>query len=165
MTGNSEDRSRFGTIGVTADGRSFVRFERHLPQSVEQVWAAITEPEQYASWFPGLRFEPREGGLFRMNFDGDCDGPAHVEGTVRVWDPPHTLQLGATRWELSRLPGGGCRLVFTDVLVFDGRRSEGEITNAVLGGWHRYVDRLEDAAAGRPVDPTRPEPDYASLPG
>lgn len=165
MTGASESNPRFGTVGVNPDGRSFVRFERRLPQSVEQVWAAITEPEQYARWFPGFSFEPHQGGTFRMNFAGDCDGSAHVEGTVLVWDPPHVLQLGTMRWELTRLNGGGCQLVFTDVLVFDGQRSERDITDAVLGGWHRYVDLLEDAAAGRPVDLKQPEPDYASLRG
>ena len=162
MTSAKEDRSRFGTVGVMPDGRSFVRFERRLPQTVEQVWAAISEPAQRAHWFPGLDFEPRKGGVFRMNFDGDCDGPAHVEGTVLVWEPPYVLQLGTMRWALSRTTDGGCRLVFTDILVFDGRRDEQDITHAVLGGWHRYVDRLEDAAAGRPVDLAQPEPDYAA---
>ena len=153
--------SRSGTAGKWADGRSFVRFERYLAQSVEQVWAAITEPVQLAQWFPGLEFERRRGGAFRMTFAGECDGPAQVEGEVVAYDPPNVLQLGTMRWELSSTPDGACMLVFTDVLVFDGPRSEARVTDSVLGGWHRYLDLLEDAAAGRPVDLSRPEPDYA----
>jgi uncharacterized protein YndB with AHSA1/START domain len=154
---------RYGTVGRAPDGRSFVRFERHLPQSVDRIWAAISEPDQLAAWFPGLRFEAREGGTFEIRFDGECDGAAHVTGRVMAYEPPTLLQLGTMRWELTALPGGGCRLVFTDLLVFEGPRSEKEITHSVLGGWHRYLDMLEDAAAGRVVDAHRPEPDYARV--
>lgn len=158
----TQETSRFGTVHLLADGRSCVRFERDLPHPVERVWAAITDPAQLLRWFPGLSFEPRTGGSFRIHFDGECEGPGHLEGTVVTYDPPNVLQLGTIRWELSRSSGGGCRLVFTDVLVFDGERSRQAVTHSVLGGWHQYLDRLEEAAAGRPVDLTQPEPDYAA---
>ena len=37
-----------------------------------------------------------------------------------------------------------------------------EIANAVLGGWHRYLDLLEQSLSGTP-DLDTMEPDYAQL--
>ena len=155
-----EDDSRYGTVHQMADGRVQVRFERQLPYAIETVWAALTEQDQLDAWIPGLRFEPRAGGSYQIWFGGDCEGPAHVRGTVAAFEPPRVLQLGTIRWELTET-ADGCALVFTDVLVFEGERTRKQIADAVLGGWHRYLDMLEDALAGRPVEPDLPEPDYS----
>jgi len=164
MTEAAIATDRLGTVGKMSDGRSFVRFERHLPYGVEQVWSAITTPEQLASWFPGFSLELKTGGSFQIWFDGDCEGPAHVSGTVTECDPPRTLQCGSMRWELTADGTGGCVLVFTDVLNFEGARSEDEIILSVLGGWHFYMDRLEEAVAGGPIHLERSEPDYSKYP-
>jgi uncharacterized protein YndB with AHSA1/START domain len=156
-----DDADRFGTIHHLPDGRVQVRFERRLPHSVETVWAALTEQEQLDAWMPGVRFEAREGGTYEIWFGGECEGPAHVSGLVAAYQPPNVLQLGTIRWELSATEDG-CLLKFSDVLVFEGPRSRGDISNAVLGGWHHYLDRLEEALAGRPVQHDQPEPDYAA---
>ena len=156
----SANDSRYGTVHQLSDGRVQVRFERLLPYAIEKVWAALTEPDQLDAWIPGLQFEARAGGSYKIWFGGDCEGPAHVSGTVAVFDPPNVLQLGTIRWELSET-SEGCRLVFSDVLVFAGERSRKEVADAVLGGWHRYLDMFEDALAGRPVEPDLPEPDYS----
>lgn len=163
MNGQTElDPDRYGSVGKLDDGRTMVRFERHLPYNIEQVWSAITEPAELERWFPGLTFEPRSGATYEIWFGGDCEGPAHVSGAVVAYDPPNELQLGTIRWQLSREPGG-CLLVFTDVLHFDGLRTEQEFAHSVLGGWHRYLDLLEEALTGGPVDLDRPEPDYSVL--
>ena len=154
------EESRFGTVHELPDGQVQVRFERLLPYSVDTVWAALTEQEQLDAWIPGLQFEAKEGGTYQIWFGGDCEGPAHVSGTVTAFDPPNVLALGTIRWELSET-ADGCRLLFSDVLVFEGERSRKQIADAVLGGWHRYLDMLEDALAGRPVEPDLPEPDYS----
>ncbi len=158
---SEQEENRYGTVHHMPDGRVQVRFERRLPYAVETVWAALTVQEQLDAWMPGVRFEPRQGGTYEIWFGGDCDGPAHVSGAVAAFEPPHVLQLGTIRWELSEAEDG-CLLKFSDVLVFEGPRSQADITNAVLGGWHNYLDLLEDALAGRPVDHQQPEPDYAA---
>lgn len=152
---------RFGTVHKLEGGRTSVRFERALPYPVATVWDALTDQAQLDVWMPGVRFERRQGGSFEIWFGGECEGPGHVSGTVEAYDPPNVLQLGTIRWELNETPSG-CLLVFTDVLVFQQGRSDAEITNSVLGGWHNYLDMLEDALAGRAVDADQPEPDYAS---
>jgi len=154
--------SKFGAVGKLDDGRTFVQFERHLAHSVEKVWLAITDPEQLARWFPGIELEREQGGSFNIWFGGECEGPAHVSGTVTEFDPPRLLQCGSMRWELTSA-GSGCVLRFSDILHFEGPRSEAELTNSVLGGWHHYLDRLEGALDGVYVDPEQPEVDYSKV--
>ncbi len=154
--------TNYGAVIKLADGRTQVRFERQLPHSIDKVWAAITDPEQLAVWFPGLRLELRQGGTFEIWFSDDCEGPAHVSGIVSQYDPPRLLECGTMRFELRPL-GSNCLLQFTDVLVPTGSRSAADITDSVLGGWHKFLDMLEDALAGRKVAVDQPEPDYAKL--
>jgi len=136
---------RLGRVGKTDSGEVFVQFVRLLPYSPEQVWRAITEADSLAAWFPGFQLEHRQGGKFSIWFGGDCDGPAHVDGTVTAYDPPNELWCGSMRWQLAATDEG-CRLTFTDIVRFkQDRRSDFEITNSVLAGWHFYLDQLEDS--------------------
>ena len=153
---------RLGTVGRQDDGTTFVRFERQLAFPVDTVWRAITDPDRLAAWFPGFAFEPEAGGRYTIHFGGDCEGPADVAGPVVAYDPPNVLQCGTIRWELEAA-GAGCRLAFSDVLQFQDGRSKAAIANAVLGGWHRYLDLLEQSLSGAP-DLGTPEPDYSRLP-
>ena len=152
---------RLGAVDRLGDGRTFVRFERRLAEAVDSVWRAITDPDRLATWFPGFAFEPERGGRYTIRFGGDCEGPADVEGTVVEYDPPNVLQCGTVRWELEAA-GSACLLTFSDVLHFQDGRSETEIANSVLGGWHRYLDLLEQSLTGTP-DLDTPEPGYSKL--
>ena len=49
------------------------------------------------------------------------------------------------------------------VLSAKGPRSDREIINSVLGGWHRFLDAFEEALAGDVVDHDKPELDYAKI--
>jgi uncharacterized protein YndB with AHSA1/START domain len=102
------------------DGRPAVRFRREIARPAERVWAAITNPDDLAHWFPSkVRMEPKAGGT--IEFYGDPNLPEAVStGTVLVFDPPTTL---AFSWLASELhfriePAGegGCVLTLTDVL-------------------------------------------------
>ena len=66
------------------------------------------------------------------------------------------------RFEL-KADGLGCVLKFTDILRFQGPRSTTEVTNSVLGGWHRFLDALEASLAGNAVDHEKPELDYSTI--
>ncbi len=154
--------SKYGIAGTLDDGRRYVRFVRHVPFPVETVWAALTEPDRLADWFPGLTLDAREGGRFEIRFREDCDGEAHVTGAVTACSPPNLLAMGTLRWELAA-DGAGCRLTLTDIVVFDGR-DETDGTNAVLAGWHKYLDSLERFLGGGKGDPRNDaEVDYRRL--
>ena len=155
--------SKLGSVGTLDDGRKYVLFKRRLPHSIETVWAAITDPEQLANWFPGIHLECLEGGEFEIWFSEECEGPAHVSGVVGTYDPPNVLAMGTMRWELAA-EGEGCVVTFTDILAFGDSRSKTEFTNSVLGGWHKYLDTLEYALVGGSGDPrTEPEFDYSTI--
>lgn len=157
----------YGTVCALPDGRPGVRFERLLAHAPGEVWAAIADAERRAVWAPGIRFEPRADGRFEIWFGDHCEGPAHVAGTLAAFAPERLLQLGTIRFELAAVPaasgGQGCRLRFSDVLAYDGKRSKRAFENAVLGGWHQFLDRLEIyLAEGRSALDLR-EPDYAAI--
>jgi uncharacterized protein YndB with AHSA1/START domain len=78
------------------------RIERQmtLPAAREEVWAAITEPEQISKWFgTETELELRAGGegVFRWN-------DAEVRVTVEEVSPPSRFSY---RWEPSQTPSGG----------------------------------------------------------
>lgn len=157
-------QSKLGTVRVLDDGRKFVHFARHLPDSIAKVWVAISDPEQLADWFPGFKLERRVGGRFDIWFGEQCEGPAHVSGTVTRYEPPKVLECGTMRFELEA-DGPACKLTFTDILHYEGPLSEAEVINSVLGGWHKYLDVLEFALGGGQDDPrSEPEFDYSSVP-
>lgn len=160
---DSNAASKLGSLGTLEDGRKYVLFKRHLPHSIEKVWAAITEPDRLADWFPGLKLEHRVGGKFEIWFSEQCEGPAHVTGTVTRYEPPHVLECGTMRFELEA-KGSECSLTFSDILHYEGPRSESEVINSVLGGWHKYLDMLEFAMTGGKGDPRdEPEFDYSKI--
>jgi len=154
---------RLGTVGKLDDGRRYVHFKRHFNHPIETVWAAITDPNELAQWFPGFRAELRQGGEFKIWFGDGCDGPAHVTGTVTRYEPPNVFECGNMRYELEPTDNG-CLLTFTDILVFTPPRSDEDIMNAVLGGWHKFLDLLDYQLHGGEVDPKHePEPDYRRI--
>jgi uncharacterized protein YndB with AHSA1/START domain len=52
-----------------------------LPQPLERVWAALTDPEQLGSWFPDrVELDVRPGGVGTFSFD--MDEGEHVAAVV-----------------------------------------------------------------------------------
>jgi uncharacterized protein YndB with AHSA1/START domain len=37
---------------IRAGARPILRFERHLPKPIEEVWRAVTDPTEMRAWFP-----------------------------------------------------------------------------------------------------------------
>lgn len=125
-----------------------VRFERHYPRPVETVWSALTDPARLADWMGASHVEPHVGGRFDMM----VDGPHPMTGRVRVWDPPHVLELSwsnthapdsVIRYELAR-DAGGTRLIFTH------QGMPYENSALMLPGWHDYLAHLGYVLTGRP---------------
>ena len=158
------DDASYGSVRNLPDGRPGVLFERLLAHAAADVWSAIADAERRAVWVPGIRFEPRANGRFEIWFGDSCEGPAHLDGTVAAFEPERLLQLGTIRFELTPVPaagGEGCLLRFSDVLAYDGKRSKRAFENAVLGGWHQFLDRLEIYLAEGRSAFDLPEPNYA----
>ena len=137
------DRGTF----VEHDGRPAVRFERTYRQSVERLWAAITEPDDLSHWFPStMVLEPRVGG--KVEFSGDPNvGP--MTGEVLEYDPPRRL---AFTWGNDELhfalaqAGDGC--VLTLINVLEARDTAAR--NAA--GWHVCLAELTKRVDGGVAD-------------
>ena len=152
---------RLGEVQCRAD-RHLVVFQRRLGHTPARVWAAITEPTERAVWVPGIQFEPVPNGRFDIWFADECEGPAHASGRLAVFEPTRILQLGSMRFELTP-NAGGCLLEFSDVLWFDDSRSRFDFANAVLAGWHRFLDTLEIWLDEGVSALDLPEPDYSAV--
>lgn len=76
---------------INTDEKPLLRFERFLPRPVQEVWRAVTDPDEMRTWFPTRieidRWEP--GAILTHHFDGQSLPP--VPGSVLECSEPHRL--------------------------------------------------------------------------
>lgn len=111
-----------GTLSAR-NGRYVLRFERHLPHPADQVWQALTEPDALRHWFP-------------QEVDGDMSAGGK-------------LTFSFAKGENVPDGEGGCRLIFTDTIIEQGKAARDG------AGWHVCLDMLGawlDGAAPPPPD-------------
>ena len=142
-----------GTLERTADG-GVIRFERHLPYPIRDVWDAITDPARLADWWlpfdADITVDLREGG--QMVFVGRGDEPVTMTFTILRVEPPmlleHTHADAASymRWELEPVDTG-CVLRLSHFVT----DPDAAIGNCYVVGLHTSLARLAPCLAGRPV--------------
>jgi uncharacterized protein YndB with AHSA1/START domain len=133
------------------DGQHVLIQQRTFRARIEDVWAAVTEPERLARWIGTWEGDPTSGSVtWRMLFEGDDPGDAM---TIRICEPPHRLhvtsQVGVEQWQFD------LDLTYDDgvtTLRFSQPGIDPEQVGAIAPGWDYYLDRLVDAETG--VDPS-----------
>jgi uncharacterized protein YndB with AHSA1/START domain len=145
------DSSYDGMLERTADG-GVIRFERHLPYPIGDVWDSITNPARLADWWlpfdADITVDLREGG--QMVFAARGDEP--MTFTITRVEPPmlleHTHADAASymRWELEPTDAG-CVLRLSHFVT----DTAGAIDNCYVVGLHTSLARLAPCLAGRPV--------------
>ena len=149
----SPSASYDGTMDRTPDG-GVIRFQRHLPFSVRDVWAAITDPLRLADWWlpfdADITVDLREGG--QMVFAGRGDEPFTMTFTIVRVEAPMLLEHthadpdSLMRWELEPVDDG-CVLrlshFVTDVAT--------AIDKCYVVGLHTSLARLVPCLQGQPV--------------
>jgi uncharacterized protein YndB with AHSA1/START domain len=129
-------------------GDAYVLIERSFHAPVEDVWAAVTEPERLARWIGTWSGDPASGVVqFRMTAEGEDIEAEPV--TVHECDPPRRLALS---W-VSGPPASGVWEVELDLTEEAGRttltfaqRVPDTATGRDVGpGWEYYLDRLVTA--------------------
>ena len=138
----------YGTIETRDDGRYVLRYERALTHPIDQVWAALTDPDRLEEWWARAEVELSEGGRARLEW---LNGDAVAEGRITRLDPLRAIEFdtdihGRQLLEL-RPDGDGTRLTLTDTAELPD-----DHLASVRAGWHSHIDFLDDALDGRPVD-------------
>jgi uncharacterized protein YndB with AHSA1/START domain len=143
-----------GTLAVSGE-IAVIAFERRLHHPVEAVWAALTQPQQFAAWLGPGALEPRVGGQVSIH-TGPEDRPEAqpaMSGKVLAWEPPTVLEyewaqpglaVSVVRYELEADAG-------ETILKLTHRRSVSPGATGGRAGWHAYLDRLAAHLEGQPV--------------
>jgi uncharacterized protein YndB with AHSA1/START domain len=71
------------------DGSGTVHVEDVYDTAIEDLWAAVTEPERLARWLAEVSGDLRVGGTFAARFTSSWEGPGRVE----VCEQPRRLLL------------------------------------------------------------------------
>jgi uncharacterized protein YndB with AHSA1/START domain len=129
------------------DGQHVLVQTREFRAPIEDVWAAVTEPDRLARWIGTWEGDPASGSVqFRMVFEGDHPGETM---TIRACEPPHRLHMtshfGDQVWllELDLTHADG-----VTTLTFSQPGITAEQVGDVGPGWDYYLDRLVDVETG-----------------
>ena len=154
-----KSHDEFGYAGaVVEEGeRATLVFRRRLAHPPEEVWKALTDPEELSKWYMSkATIEGREGGLVDL-----IAGLSriHVTGRILTWDPPNVFEHewkveprpelksgedAVIRWEL-RGDGEGT------ILHLQHRRLNRMTALGFAPGTHAYLDRLEAQLSDQPL--------------
>ena len=145
-----------GTLTFDGDYATMT-FTRRLAHPPEDVWSAITDPEELKGWY--LTSATITGGR-----DGSIDfvtGPAelHVTGRILSWDPPHLFEH---EWKVAprpELPSGEDSIVRWELardghetlITFTFRKLTRATAMNFASGMHAFLDRLEAQLDGKSV--------------
>jgi len=150
--GDPRDPRDLGTVESSGTAHR-LRFERHLSHPVEDVWAAVTEPDRMARWLAASVVEPCVGGAVELRWLNTEDGgePVTARGRVTAWEPPRVVEYdtdvhGRLRFELTPAQDG-TRLVFTVEITMP---PEHLLKN--VAGWHVHLEHLDDVLDGASID-------------
>jgi uncharacterized protein YndB with AHSA1/START domain len=144
VTSEALQADDFGTLDRSGDVPR-LRYERRLGHPPEKVWAALTEPEQLAAWFPTTIEGERAAGA-RLQFAFEQVKIDPMQGEMLRFEPPSLLEFSwgsdTLRFELSR-DGDATVLVFTVGLEELGKAARDG------AGWHTSLDQLVAELAGQ----------------
>jgi uncharacterized protein YndB with AHSA1/START domain len=151
-----------GLLQVDRENAS-VEFRRLLRHPIEEVWKAITDPEQLEQWFMvKVSRDPATGRIEMWHATG-----VRATGQLLQWDPPRVYEYewsvapgsalpdgeeSVVRFELSSVPEG-------TLLVLTHRKLTRRTAQVFARGLKTYLDRLSALVDGTPL------PDAAWLTG
>jgi uncharacterized protein YndB with AHSA1/START domain len=124
-----------------------LHLDRIFEAPIDDVWAAITEPERLARWLGTWRGDPASGRvMFAMTFE---EGDSEQEMEIRECTPPHRLAVtshaGPYTWhldaDLSESDG-------VTTLSFSQPGVEADDLPSIGPGWEYYLDRLVASETG-----------------
>lgn len=124
---------------------------RALPVSLEELWAAVTDPDRVARWYGTWTGEPSSGRVDVVMTAEAGDEPEPV--LIRRCDPPRklavTLGTAADAWRVDLDLEEGPEAA---VLRLTHRYPAAGEIESIGPGWEYYLDRLVAAESGGSPD-------------
>jgi uncharacterized protein YndB with AHSA1/START domain len=132
---------------------SAIEREIRVEARPETIFPFFTDPELFGRWSGVATLDPRPGGIFRTDIDGE-----HIaRGEYIAVDPPHSVTFtwgweaedspvppGSSTVHVTLTPDGDhtiVRLVHSDLPAGESAASHGV-------GWEHYLERLRVVGAG-----------------
>ena len=134
------------------DGSPYVVMTRDLRAPVEDVWAAVTEPERLARWIGTWTGDPASGMVqFQMLYEGD--GVPPEEFHIDECDEPRRLAITTVSSYEDQVVTWQLELDLVEVdgvttLTFAQSVPDPAMAHGVGPGWDYYLDRLVAAETG-----------------
>jgi uncharacterized protein YndB with AHSA1/START domain len=156
-----------GTLVALDERRGTVRMEDVFDTDIDDLWAALTEPERLLRWIGTVTGDLRPGGTIHARFTSTWEGPGRIE----ICEAPRRLLL-------TMEPGSPDETVTEAVLTSSGDQTRLVIEERGLSlkvlyqhgaGWHAHVEDLRSYLDGRvPADWKKRwselKPTYENLP-
>jgi uncharacterized protein YndB with AHSA1/START domain len=158
MTSNADAGDRILGSLRSADGVGVVSIEDRYDTGIEDLWAAITDPDRLARWHSQVEGDLRPGGAFRMYLEAD-----DIESTGRVdeCEPPRRLLVTTRETDESYRKGQGAPPF--DATIEVTLTADGDQTILVLevkgmpldkiafygAGWQIHAENLAAYLSGR----------------
>lgn len=144
-----------------------IDFSRRYPTTVDDLWAAVTEPERVRRWLGPLYGDLRVGGRYELRMGDDVEDSAeNARGEVLECEPPSRLVVTwvfpserETRVEVRVRPDesgtahADAHGEAWSVLELVHTGLSDEAARGYGGGWHACLDQLDDHVAGRTIRP------------
>lgn len=142
------------------DGRPAVVLTRTFDNTLNEVWASVTDSARLGRWIGTWTGDPASGSVqFQMNAEGDDCPPATY--TIQECTPPRRLAIlcvdDAGTWELVLELAATGETVSLN--LFQVVHDLGSVENTGPG-WEYYLDRLVVAEAGGDASSVDFERDY-----
>jgi len=158
MTSDGEAGARLlGSLRV-GDGAGIVRIEDRYDTPIDDLWAAITDPDRLARWYGQVEGDLRPGGVFRMYLESN---DIESSGRVEACEPPKRLLVTTRETDESYRKGQGAPPF--DATIEATLTADGDQTILVVevqgmpfdkiafygAGWQVHAENLAAYLAGR----------------
>lgn len=133
------------------DGTTYVVFQRTFKAPIDDVWAAVTEPDRLVRWIGTWAGDPASGSVeFRMTAEAEdapeekilideCSEPTRL--VMRSARPDDHNEVWAWQIDLAEADG-------VTTLTFAQEAVSVTLAESVGPGWDYYLDRMVAAEAG-----------------
>ena len=143
---------RLGRVTEVPDGVQ-VQFRRSWPDPIDDVWAALTEPDRTPRWFGSYDGERRVGGAGTLTMTHEGEAAAGEPMRIVECDPPRRLVLQWENEQAWRLHLDLAEEQGATVLVFTQVFPAGTDAGDYVLGWHWYLDQFDAELTGGPTPP------------